>query len=89
MRRWLTNHTWIDWYLRDGHGTPRRLLDESYAGKDKSTDERWKGYGPLAPREALSENPSPSISASDREYKTRNRLQTLILRTTQHIFYIF
>ncbi|KAI1077542.1 heterokaryon incompatibility protein-domain-containing protein [Whalleya microplaca] len=31
---WLSDHTWIDWHIRDGHGTLRH----------KSTNDKWKGY---------------------------------------------
>lgn len=41
---WLKNHTWIDWHIRDGYGTPQRLWDKDWASEDSSTDGRWKGY---------------------------------------------
>jgi hypothetical protein len=46
-RAWLMDHTWIDWHIRDGHGTLRRLWDRHYSGEDKSIDDRWKGYNVL------------------------------------------
>ncbi|KAF2466592.1 uncharacterized protein BDR25DRAFT_293523 [Lindgomyces ingoldianus] len=44
IRAWLLDHTWIDWHIRDGHGTLRRVWDMSSAKEDESTSVRWKGY---------------------------------------------
>jgi hypothetical protein len=44
IRAWLLDHTWIDWHIRDGHGTLRRVWDKSWAKEDESTNARWKGY---------------------------------------------
>ncbi|KAI4649056.1 uncharacterized protein J4E78_008574 [Alternaria triticimaculans] len=44
VHAWLVDHTWIDWHIRDGHGTLRRLWDRGYAVKDQSTDDKWTGY---------------------------------------------
>ena len=44
VREWLTNHTWICWYIRDGHGNVRPLWDATRAEEDQSTETRWKGY---------------------------------------------
>ncbi|EPE29985.1 hypothetical protein GLAREA_01145 [Glarea lozoyensis ATCC 20868] len=44
VHAWLMDHTWIDWYIRDGHGTLRRVWDSSWAKEDESTNARWKGY---------------------------------------------
>lgn len=44
-RSWLQNHTWIDWHIRDGSGTLRRVWDRSNGScEDISTDVRWRGY---------------------------------------------
>ncbi|EEU41198.1 uncharacterized protein NECHADRAFT_83370 [Fusarium vanettenii 77-13-4] len=44
VRTWILNHTWIDWYIRDGYGTLRRVWDRRYAKEDESDDGRWRGY---------------------------------------------
>ena len=44
VREWLINHTWICWYIRDGHGNLRPLWDVTRAEEDQSTETRWKGY---------------------------------------------
>ncbi|RSL64785.1 hypothetical protein CEP54_004599 [Fusarium duplospermum] len=44
VRAWILNHTWIDWHIRDGYGTLRRVWDARKAKEDKSEDERWRGY---------------------------------------------
>jgi len=41
---WLKDHTWIDWHIRDGYGTPQRLWDKDWALEDASADGRWRGY---------------------------------------------
>ncbi|KAL2681304.1 hypothetical protein Neosp_008915 [[Neocosmospora] mangrovei] len=44
VRAWILDHTWIDWHIRDGYGTLRRVWDSRYAKEDESEDERWRGY---------------------------------------------
>ncbi|UKZ83903.1 hypothetical protein TrVFT333_011718 [Trichoderma virens FT-333] len=44
VRTWLRDHTWIDWHIRDGYGTPQRIWDHTWAKEDRSTEERWRGY---------------------------------------------
>ncbi|KAJ4856595.1 heterokaryon incompatibility protein (HET) domain-containing protein [Trichoderma breve] len=44
VRTWLRDHTWIDWHIRDGYGTPQRIWDNAWAKEDRSTEERWRGY---------------------------------------------
>ncbi|KAI5920482.1 heterokaryon incompatibility protein-domain-containing protein [Camillea tinctor] len=41
---WLSDHTWIDWHIRNGYGTPRRVWDREYAEEDESINSKWKGY---------------------------------------------
>ncbi|KAI0435532.1 hypothetical protein F4803DRAFT_545251 [Xylaria telfairii] len=43
VRRWLKNHTWIDWRIRDEHGTLRRLW-QNECNEDKSEIAEWRGY---------------------------------------------
>lgn len=43
VREWLMNHTWIRWYIRDGHGNLRAIWDGTKTAED-STSSRWKGY---------------------------------------------
>ena len=45
LHEWLMEHTWIVWYIRDGHGSLRLVWD----GRRKSTSNkpvksRWQGY---------------------------------------------
>ncbi|KAI8715042.1 HET domain-containing protein [Fusarium sp. LHS14.1] len=44
VRTWILNHTWIDWYIRDGYGTLCRVWDRRCAKEDESDDGRWRGY---------------------------------------------
>lgn len=45
VHQWLMQHTWINWYIRDGHGTLRPVWDGS---RDPSlnckTENQWQGY---------------------------------------------
>ncbi|KAI1454819.1 HET-domain-containing protein [Annulohypoxylon moriforme] len=43
IRRWLLGRTWIDWHIRDGYGTLRRLWDDTCVENEKQ-DSRWRGY---------------------------------------------
>ena len=44
VKEWLMKHTWIHWYIRDGHGNLRPLWHKRKSSEDKSTEKRWKGY---------------------------------------------
>ena len=44
VREWLMKHTWIHWYIRDGHGNLRPLWDREKSREDKSSEKRWRGY---------------------------------------------
>lgn len=44
VHEWLVNHTWICWYIRDGHGNLRPLWNKDRSEEDRSTETRWKGY---------------------------------------------
>ena len=44
IHAWLVGNTWIDWHIRDGHGTLRRVWDESWAKEDETLNQTWKGY---------------------------------------------
>ncbi|KAF2222159.1 heterokaryon incompatibility protein-domain-containing protein [Elsinoe ampelina] len=47
VHSWLTEHTWIKWYIRDGNGYLRPLWKSSDIGSTKEhlqTDARWVGY---------------------------------------------
>ena len=44
VREWLMKHTWIHWYIRDGHGNLRPLWHKTRSIEDKSSEKRWKGY---------------------------------------------
>jgi Heterokaryon incompatibility protein (HET) len=51
VHEWLTEHTWIAWYIRDGRGNLRPIWDgESREIKScASVEERWKGYKGVFP----------------------------------------
>jgi len=44
VHEWLTEHTWIAWYIRDGRGNLRPVWDGEKAKACDSVEERWKGY---------------------------------------------
>ncbi|KAH8817197.1 heterokaryon incompatibility protein-domain-containing protein, partial [Xylogone sp. PMI_703] len=44
VSEWLDNHTWIDWWVRDGHGDLRPLWDDSLEGARSSVGGKWSGY---------------------------------------------
>jgi Heterokaryon incompatibility protein (HET) len=44
LHEWLTKHTWILWYIRDGHGNLRPLRNAEKSSDDRSTEKRWRGY---------------------------------------------
>jgi hypothetical protein len=58
VHQWLTEHTWIHWYIRDGHGNLRPIWDGSKATDDcDKTGDRWKGYKtPLNTEDSLFDN---------------------------------
>ena len=41
---WLMKHTWIHWYIRDGHGNLRPLWHREKSKEDSSSEKRWRGY---------------------------------------------
>ncbi|KAL2126110.1 hypothetical protein VTI74DRAFT_1673 [Chaetomium olivicolor] len=51
VRSWLAAHTWIDWHIRDGHGTLRRVWDKSLGMEDESVNTTWRGYRVPQPEE--------------------------------------
>lgn len=45
VSHWLTNHTWIVWYVRDGHGNLKLVLDSPRVESCESKlPEKWEGY---------------------------------------------
>ncbi len=44
VQEWLMKHTWIHWYIRDGHGNLRPLWHGENSIEDNSLEKRWKGY---------------------------------------------
>ncbi|KAJ3575177.1 hypothetical protein NPX13_g4123 [Xylaria arbuscula] len=76
IRQWLENHTWIDWHIRDGHGTLRRIWGTSYE-QDKSKEIQWRGYRGVATYDfppALAENmEDDSNEDTDDEAERRHR----------------
>ena len=47
VHEWLMKHTWIHWYIRDGHGNLRPLWHRKKSKADKSSEKRWQGYEAL------------------------------------------
>lgn len=45
VHEWLCKHTWISWYIRDGHGDLRPLWNDEESMPSWSTEDRWRGYG--------------------------------------------
>lgn len=57
LQEWLTKHTWICWYIRDGHGNLRPLWDvekPSHGIKQVPVEQLWEGYGSRGRREPRS-----------------------------------
>ncbi|KAL9112354.1 MAG: hypothetical protein Q9187_007790 [Circinaria calcarea] len=44
IHEWLTEHTWISWFIRDGHGNLRPLWDDEKSAENRATESRWRGY---------------------------------------------
>jgi Heterokaryon incompatibility protein (HET) len=52
VHEWLTEHTWISWYIRDGHGDLRPIWNSSiHTEGGQRVEGRWKGYGTTQPPE--------------------------------------
>ncbi|KAE9365141.1 HET-domain-containing protein [Stipitochalara longipes BDJ] len=49
VHEWLTEHTWIAWYIRDGRGNLRPVWDGEISKACDSVEERWKGYKDVLP----------------------------------------
>ena len=45
LNEWLIKHTWIHWYIRDGHGNLRPLWDGDKFSKGVTLEKRWMSYG--------------------------------------------
>ncbi|KAK1573942.1 heterokaryon incompatibility protein [Colletotrichum navitas] len=41
---WLDTRTWIEWWVRDGHGDLRPLWDSRKSREDQSKESKWRGY---------------------------------------------
>ncbi|WDK23165.1 heterokaryon incompatibility protein [Colletotrichum graminicola] len=41
---WLDTRTWIEWWVRDGHGDLRPLWDSRKSREDRSKEKKWRGY---------------------------------------------
>ncbi|KAK2009237.1 heterokaryon incompatibility protein [Colletotrichum eremochloae] len=41
---WLDTRTWIEWWVRDGHGDLRPLWDRRMSQEDQSKESKWRGY---------------------------------------------
>ncbi|KAI1276531.1 heterokaryon incompatibility protein [Xylaria sp. FL0933] len=59
VSEWIDNHTWIKWWVRDGHGDLRPLWDSKKFKTDRSKDFRWRGYRPSGVRAYKLQHISP------------------------------
>ncbi|KAJ0163013.1 hypothetical protein CTA2_3644, partial [Colletotrichum tanaceti] len=62
---WLDTRTWIEWWVRDGHGDLRPLWDYRMSEEDTSRDIKWRGY--TRKRAARNERPVV-VQYHDHEY---------------------
>ena len=59
VHQWLIEHTWISWYIRDGHGNLRAVWDPRSTRIDHNKAEpRWRGYGSSKPSSGGNANQS-------------------------------
>ncbi|KAJ2999053.1 hypothetical protein NUW58_g134 [Xylaria curta] len=56
---WMDAHTWIQWWVRDGHGDLRPLWDSKGSKSDRSLDCRWRGYRKSGRRAEKLRSPRP------------------------------
>lgn len=61
LHQWLMNHTWIIWYIRDGHGDLRLVRSPSRL-TTPSTDPRWSGYGLIGDGTDAFGRPLPTLA---------------------------
>ncbi|KAI1426016.1 heterokaryon incompatibility protein [Xylaria sp. FL1777] len=59
VSEWINTHTWIEWWVRDGHGDLRPLWNSKKSKTDRSTDCRWRGYRRSGVRADMLLRPSP------------------------------
>ncbi|WQF89340.1 Putative heterokaryon incompatibility [Colletotrichum destructivum] len=62
---WLDTRTWIEWWVRDGHGDLRPLWDYRMSEEDTSKDVKWRGY---TRNRAAARNERPRRQRDDYEY---------------------
>jgi hypothetical protein len=88
VREWLMCHTWIRWYIRDGHGNLRPIWDGTKATEAHLSEPRWRGYGMMRRTERLFddrdiEDPG-ALDAELLKYESfpdeRKKVQNVILR---------
>ncbi|KAF4968196.1 hypothetical protein FSARC_4386 [Fusarium sarcochroum] len=70
VRDWISTHTWIDWHIRDGYGTLRRVWDTRHAEEDASEDVRWRGYKSATPRQKANHTKDEEESTTSDESST-------------------
>ncbi|KAK3370748.1 heterokaryon incompatibility protein-domain-containing protein [Lasiosphaeria ovina] len=80
VHEWLLDHTWIDWRIRDGQGTLKRVWGQRQSRRKRPSDEddtqqpRWRGYGRAMEVETGSIAPSiENQQSSDSELDRRER----------------
>ncbi|KAK6208570.1 hypothetical protein QIS74_12088 [Colletotrichum tabaci] len=62
---WLDTRTWIEWWVRDGHGDLRPLWDYRMSEEDTSKDIKWRGY---TRNRAAARNERPRRQRDNYEY---------------------
>ncbi|KAJ3461258.1 hypothetical protein MRS44_009811 [Fusarium solani] len=81
VRAWILTHTWIDWHIRDGYGTLRRVWDTRCAEEDESEDDRWRGYKTVkSDKEASKDEGSESSPSSNSTVSSRPQRRLTGLR---------
>ncbi|OJD35300.1 heterokaryon incompatibility [Diplodia corticola] len=75
VHQWLMHHTWINWYIRDGHGALRAVWDGTRAADEhQKSQPQWQGYKKpnLSPNDACYDSYGRTVS-NDISALTRKR----------------
>ena len=78
IHEWLMDHTWIIWYIRDGHGSLRLVWNSSrQSDKYGRSDHRWKGYSAISKDDKSIDPYGRSIKAGGSELPCSSFFRTL------------
>lgn len=72
LNEWLIKHTWIHWYIRDGHGNLRPLWDGDKFSKGVTLEKRWMGYGGKPDDDVVIERRNKEIITRSRSRSRRS-----------------